>query len=1579
MSRRPLEIEATIPEMDESEESDQELPSRRGSTTPLVKEGMELADVSLERIQMADFLELVELASLAGITEDPNLEDTEDMRERLVLIKRKQMGLGRGAEIQNSFASMHIDNKTKAEALLHLVSSVADIFCKISTESLSAVLAQEGHLTHNLLEELSERGEMLINRNSTVIIAGETNGGKSTFLNLLLGENILPTDVLHCTYSICRIMYSDNYSIHTVDYTGGRQDFYCQSAEEAKDILKNKVAKEGVKERLQGSILKEVILKMPSQILKCGVTLVDTPGIGEDELMDDVTMSFVKSTQASAFIYVIKSDTAGGIQEDRLLGFLRAIKQRYEADTMKEYFDPSSAMFVCHRWDTIGEAECEKVKQNALNKLANVWPGFSHSQTYFFSSKNTLKHLPTDPDFITDSYYDLLKGLKSLFDRASYNAVKHQYIWLKHLLQPASRHLKAMITHCIRGNEELDLYFQSVAENQEKLMMRSKENSMKLKEELQGEVENLIELVKEILLMEDFLIPRIDDFDDLLAECSGDKYLSKQSNREQLDDMILRSLIKYINRHVNDSEAVQKIEQKIVQSIEEHLGLFRCQIREIRNQILHGESGAERGSFDNPDSLNQSYSSMGSSASEISEFEEFQRNIIVEPSELVQTVNSMLLKRREKKIKYNHHFGNLQEASQSILGKVKDFFINTDKMDPKKYLTKRVKKICARLREDEKILNNIVESFVEWIHICVTRATESIPKFIKVNTTLMDNIREHRKTLQEDKEKLKMVMEDLEPSRDHLRGFGSLYMEDINAEMVDFTLPDRRVSSVIIPKDISVSSRPLDDSGFHGSGSKHRKVKSLWGRLQLASITVDGEKEKVILKTYTYDLEEKHFFSEIASLRYLDDDNIAQFFGMSRIRIAQSGGATFGKAVPEAPVDQSTEKVSAFVFKGDLVSAKVYCSNKIIKKQDFIPKFAVSLLNGLKYIHTEKLVHMELNLDTVMVDKETGDVKLCQMCKPREARFPTDLTETKTLSCVCLSPSVLQGHEYNNTDDIYAFGLLLWELLFPNKLPYQEERNWTLKDFIEKCHPENMLSPSLSELRISSNIDNVIRGTVLTKRGQVCMTVENIQSYLTDLQNDPAVVSFSRVRFKPIHRPDARKQISLEETAPHKHLYVKNSPPVRPPRKSDALKNKTSPTTPENHVVSKSYSQEDPSSTLSTRENGGRGRRSSEPAVLAANVLRLSEMKGIKPQKSSKVVAKLVKSTLLSMPFKAEKGENSELDNPSYIRTVKPSETIRMMHNSRRLSLPTASLTVPRSSQLGQSKKLPDVPELFPANMQRYNTPFLATLPHHAAYSNVSTLDFPSRLIPSESLPSLVPSLEERKNSFFSTDEKLADAWQSPPMFRKSYNGSSTRGVKDKSAGILRHSVHNEFSASNGHSSYPLDAVSHSSHCSAPGFTMPFDQGTDLEEDDTRPCKSDFPIKQEAASDSFGRLSTPTVRSDSVTLTDSRLNSSSSGGSANFSLQAGILRNSLNNSNTSSGRHSVSFDDNVTTLAPTFSNRSSLNGCIVAYSESSDEDSPEESHTSSSAALNGMSSSLSGHQSATPRPFPMANLKFNFK
>ena len=54
------------------------------------------------------------------------------------------------------------------------------------------------------------------------------------------------------------------------------------------------------------------------------MVLVDTPGVGENEDMDTVIEKFVEENQVMGFVYIIKSDAGGGVDEDmvsRLLGW----------------------------------------------------------------------------------------------------------------------------------------------------------------------------------------------------------------------------------------------------------------------------------------------------------------------------------------------------------------------------------------------------------------------------------------------------------------------------------------------------------------------------------------------------------------------------------------------------------------------------------------------------------------------------------------------------------------------------------------------------------------------------------------------------------------------------------------------------------------------------------------------------------------------------------------------------------------------------------------------------------------------------------------------------------------------------------------------------------------------------------------------------------------------------------------------------------------------------------------------------------------------------------------------------------
>lgn len=52
------------------------------------------------------------------------------------------------------------------------------------------------------------------------LLSGETSSGKSSIINLILGEKILPTGIGASTSKVCRVKHSDCYEVSTKDRNG---------------------------------------------------------------------------------------------------------------------------------------------------------------------------------------------------------------------------------------------------------------------------------------------------------------------------------------------------------------------------------------------------------------------------------------------------------------------------------------------------------------------------------------------------------------------------------------------------------------------------------------------------------------------------------------------------------------------------------------------------------------------------------------------------------------------------------------------------------------------------------------------------------------------------------------------------------------------------------------------------------------------------------------------------------------------------------------------------------------------------------------------------------------------------------------------------------------------------------------------------------------------------------------------------------------------------------------------------------------------------------------------------------------
>jgi len=123
--------------------------------------------------------------------------------------------------------------------------------------------------------QLTERINYQIKKLQTsefhLMVIGQFKRGKSTIINYLIGENVLPTGVVPITSIITRMRYGQDAKVEVVFNDGTVKTAHISDIELFVSEVKNPENKKGVK-------LIEV--EYPSDNLKNGLVLIDTPGFG---------------------------------------------------------------------------------------------------------------------------------------------------------------------------------------------------------------------------------------------------------------------------------------------------------------------------------------------------------------------------------------------------------------------------------------------------------------------------------------------------------------------------------------------------------------------------------------------------------------------------------------------------------------------------------------------------------------------------------------------------------------------------------------------------------------------------------------------------------------------------------------------------------------------------------------------------------------------------------------------------------------------------------------------------------------------------------------------------------------------------------------------------------------------------------------------------------------------------------------------------------------------------------------------------------------------------------------------------
>ena len=259
--------------------------------------------------------------------------------------------------------------QNKKEKLIHQFESLAAIAKSIGMDTLA------NEIKNDRLPKIDkERFHM--------VVLGEFNHGKSTFVNALLGKSILPTGITPTTATLNHIVYGDTPSTLAVKLDGSTQKINFSD-------LKEWVTVSGK----NAPSIHRLEIQYPCDLLKDNVTLVDTPGVNDlNEQRADITYDYLPRADAVVFLL----DATQALKESErefLSGFvLKSLGDRL--------------VFVLGKADLLSETELLDVKKYTKEGLEKI---LNEPRLFALSAKKWIeeKHDPGMTSFLEDLEHSL--------------------------------------------------------------------------------------------------------------------------------------------------------------------------------------------------------------------------------------------------------------------------------------------------------------------------------------------------------------------------------------------------------------------------------------------------------------------------------------------------------------------------------------------------------------------------------------------------------------------------------------------------------------------------------------------------------------------------------------------------------------------------------------------------------------------------------------------------------------------------------------------------------------------------------------------------------------------------------------------------------------------------------------------------------------------------------------------------------------------------------------------------------------------------------------------------------------------
>ncbi|XP_078619743.1 uncharacterized protein LOC144886833 [Branchiostoma floridae x Branchiostoma japonicum] len=939
------------------------------------------------------------------------LKGLNDIKHRLKLHLLEKAGKSRKpGEVINMVTEMRSRDKERRENLLELLQVVeksARGLMEMKQKLDDQLADQLERNVPNFMAKFELHKERMKSRKCPILVAGETSAGKSSLINLLLDEEVLPTSHLSNTYTICEIRYGDVRTIKLHRRDGTCQDRVLQEEDSLVDLLKKYVEEKG--DRDQPTDYPRVEILLPRDFLK-DIYIVDSPGIGEKEEITKQVKEYL--TEAFAFIYVIKSDNAGGVQTDRLQALLKEVATMKTSGTEDiPAFSAKTAIFVCNKWDQVPIAERKLVKEDTIKKLQACWSGSSARQVFCMSTAEAQRL--RDQGHVSADFSRFLDGLEKLIPESLNWRIEVSYRWLDYFLSRTIYHLRAYVQQGEQSRDERKAKFELVKSRLHALGDQAEDVMKMLKSNVDSSVEVAVQSLREHLTSDQVKRTVMTWTEADLPTVEGSLNIMMRKIKAAISQRIQGVLSDW-----EKDQAFFSRQREVL--IELFASAFRTR---IERKLLDIE-GAIDGTVMVPadptaDCGEEEEETTGQERSKLPQ-------LFIDPHLRLNTVEKVTLGVTSPvwlpigvvAAFFGLSVYGIVELKRIVERNREDKEVNTYQQDKYGYLSRMALKDLEQfVRSNE--LRDYVRSQLKPAYYCLEQLQEVVPKQIQLDLDLVKDLNEDARD-----EKVYTIyyyplLQVMDNFHRRLKAFWvqELWTPDIDPQTLAFATKDVYDGPVCSGLRAELKRGELRPQQAGSAGGKPVTIKLFRGKVTHRNVMEFLQEEDIFRKVKKHtNLIHLNGFSRIGHLPCLVFTPVVTDL---RTRISEIHQSALMKNA-YAPYD---------VLLGDMTQ----------------------VLNGLEYLHSKGLVHLDLSLSTVAVDSNQV-VKLTNIGKPREASLPHQgsFDKKEAEGYVYLAPEVLRGQDYVTESDMYAVGLMMWEICYTGTA-YVDENVKTfaeLKNFV---------------------------------------------------------------------------------------------------------------------------------------------------------------------------------------------------------------------------------------------------------------------------------------------------------------------------------------------------------------------------------------------------------------------------------------------------------------------------------------------------------------------------------------------------